>query len=79
MGKAPCTWPANGGRPRPSPSLQMGASPDKRARDGHTALSYAVSFGHLAIIDHLLAAGADVDRPGPNVSAFDYGRPARQG
>ena len=39
---------------------------NKRAKDGHTALSYAVVQGHENIVTQLLAAGADADRPGPN-------------
>lgn len=47
------------------PAISAGVI-EKRAKDGHTALSYAVVQGHEKIVTQLLSAGADADRPGPN-------------
>lgn len=35
---------------------------DRESREGMTALGYAAHFGHLAVVDLLLAAGADPNR-----------------
>jgi ankyrin repeat protein len=46
--------------------LGMDVPLNKRARDGHTALSYAITFRHEKIVGLLLRAGADANRTGPN-------------
>jgi ankyrin repeat protein len=46
---------------RPQVLLEVGADPDMQTQNGNTPLHNAVSGGHLAAAERLIAAGADLD------------------
>ena len=46
--------------------LENDAKIERRSREGMTALMFASGFGHLAIVQALLAKGANIDHEAEN-------------
>lgn len=56
--------------------LEKGADPNKKCNEGTTALTTAVAFNRIEIVEMLLQAGADPDvaQPNPGCSLLTYAR-----